>query len=228
MDPNASRRGTSSLARMPTTSNEGASGSAPDESITPWVGLTENRPHDAAGTRIEPAVSVPTPKSHTPPATADAVPDDEPPVNRSGYKGFIGGSLSPAFPIREYANWSSFVNPSIVAPASLSFSTTVAVTSLALCDSRQRGCPNDDVWPATTKRSLTTNVLPESTPGAELPSRTGSGTRQLSLTTVSCIWLSRGVRMPGQSACWQSVRVHWGDPDDAWMLAWLARDPVAW
>ena len=70
--------------KVPTTSKDWAKGITPVQSILVWVGLIENNPQAAAGIRIEPPVSVPSPKSASLAATADAEPDYEPPVNRSG------------------------------------------------------------------------------------------------------------------------------------------------
>jgi hypothetical protein len=91
-------------ARTPTTSNDGASGRTPRVLTRPCVGRKPKSPHAAAGTRIEPAVSVPRPASASPAATAAAGPEDDPPVNRPGYSEFSGVTPSPAFPISEKAS----------------------------------------------------------------------------------------------------------------------------
>ncbi len=71
-------------ANSPQVSKLGASGRQPAMSMDPHVGRSPWIPHSAAGTRTEPAVSVPTPSAARPPATAAAEPEDEPPVYRSG------------------------------------------------------------------------------------------------------------------------------------------------
>src|ERR1700760_685249 len=60
--------------RTPTTSNEGAHGRTPETLMTPGVGRTPKTPHDAAVPLMEPAVSVPSPMSASPAATAAAGP----------------------------------------------------------------------------------------------------------------------------------------------------------
>src|SRR5689334_6621034 len=74
----------------PTVSNDGASGSTPSTGTTPCVGRRPNSPQQLAGTRIEPPVSVPSPMSASPAATAEAGPLDEPPVTSPGAAGFGG------------------------------------------------------------------------------------------------------------------------------------------
>jgi len=56
----------------------------------PCVGRKPNNPQNDAGMRILPPVSPPSPISAKPWATADALPDDEPPGIRSGLAGFNG------------------------------------------------------------------------------------------------------------------------------------------
>ncbi|SLI59257.1 Uncharacterised protein [Mycobacteroides abscessus subsp. abscessus] len=51
---------------------------------TPTVGLMPTSPWNAAGTRPEPAVSVPIARSASPRATATAEPELEPPETNSG------------------------------------------------------------------------------------------------------------------------------------------------
>ena len=60
--------------------------------MTPWVGmipsvgLMPTMPLSAAGTRTDPAVSVPMPMSTTPNATATAEPELEPPATSCGWR----------------------------------------------------------------------------------------------------------------------------------------------
>ena len=71
------------MASGPTLSSVGASGSTPVRSIRVAVVLKPAIPQNAAGTRIEPDVSVPIAHGTTPAATATADPDDEPPGTRA-------------------------------------------------------------------------------------------------------------------------------------------------
>src|ERR687897_106199 len=63
----------------PTLSSDGASGCTPARSTRAAVGLKPTMPQNAAGTRIEPDVSVPIAHGTAPAATAAAEPDDDPP-----------------------------------------------------------------------------------------------------------------------------------------------------
>ena len=71
-------------------SNDGASGWMPAIEARPQVGRRPKRPQFAAGTRIEPAVSVPSAKSACPAATTEAEPLEDPPGTRSGARGLTG------------------------------------------------------------------------------------------------------------------------------------------
>jgi len=75
---------------MPTVSNDCANGTTPAVETVPCVGRIPYSPQYDAGTRIEPAVSVPNPRSARPPATAAAGPLVEPPVVHPGAEG-LGG-----------------------------------------------------------------------------------------------------------------------------------------
>jgi hypothetical protein len=67
-------------------------GSAPAAGTRRAVGLNPTSPHRAAGMRIEPPVSDPSPATHRPAATDTAAPDDEPPGMRATLlsEGFAG------------------------------------------------------------------------------------------------------------------------------------------
>ena len=60
--------------------------------VSPWY---------AAGTRIEPPVSVPRPIVAWPSETAEADPDDEPPGTRRGARGLGGSPKWALVPARE-------------------------------------------------------------------------------------------------------------------------------
>src|SRR4029453_11491085 len=64
----------------PTVSRcSGSMGNTPSSGIRPWVVFNPTIPQQAAGTRIEPAVSVPNATSACPLETATAEPHEEPP-----------------------------------------------------------------------------------------------------------------------------------------------------
>ena len=153
-------------ASRPTVSKVGASARQPAVSMLPHVGRRPWTPHIAAGTRVEPAVSVPIPSDASPPATAAADPDDDPPHRNPGLRGLRGGPSSPRSPRREKASWSSAVRPTTSAPAPSSRATAAASATAGSWVSRQRARPNDEVWPATAKQSLTTASTPSRGPRA--------------------------------------------------------------
>ncbi|MNS54925.1 hypothetical protein D3C86_1351440 [compost metagenome] len=73
-----------SRAKKPQVSSVSHSGMQCWSEIRPCEGRMPNRPQWLAGARTEPPVSVPSAKSHSLLDTAEADPDDEPPVTRSG------------------------------------------------------------------------------------------------------------------------------------------------
>ena len=81
--PSITRRTATPSATVPaktvTTSTDRQAGTTPVLGTSPGVGLTPTRLLKAAGTRPDPAVSVPSAKAQSPAATATADPDDDPP-----------------------------------------------------------------------------------------------------------------------------------------------------
>jgi hypothetical protein len=84
-------------------------------------------PLNAAGTRPEPAVSVPMAKSQTPSATATAEPELDPPLMYSGSIAFRQAPWGERVPVSPVANWSRLVLPIRIPPASSNRCTAVAV-----------------------------------------------------------------------------------------------------
>ena len=74
-------------------------------------------PLHAAGTRPDPAVSVPRARSTSPAATATAEPELDPPAIRPGQWAFGQTPYGERTPTRPVANWSRFVLPMTTAPA---------------------------------------------------------------------------------------------------------------
>ena len=74
---------------QPGVSLLGESGKASLIHAMPGVSRSPNRPQNAAGTRMEPPVSVPMASGTMPAATAAAEPLLEPPVVRSGKRGCV-------------------------------------------------------------------------------------------------------------------------------------------
>src|SRR5215469_4886684 len=88
----------------PTVSKEVESGTTPFRLINFALGRCPTMPHSAGGQRTEPEVSDPNAATHSPAATAAAEPDDDPPVIRSGFHGFLAGPNAPTTPLMPKAN----------------------------------------------------------------------------------------------------------------------------
>src|SRR5712671_3398577 len=84
------------------------------------------QPQRAAGCRIEPPVSEPRVAEHSSATTAAAEPPEEPPGIRLVSHGFLVGPKAEFSVELPMANSSMFSRPKTIAPAALSFSTTVA------------------------------------------------------------------------------------------------------
>ena len=122
----AVRARSSDRANTVTQSCERQAGTTPVFGTSPFVGFTPTRLPSAAGTRPDPAVSVPSAKSTMPRATAVAEPLDEPPEIRVGSQAFRTAPNGERVPTRPVANWSRFVLPTTTAPAARSRATAVA------------------------------------------------------------------------------------------------------
>ena len=112
-------------AKTPTQSNDLQAGTTPEHENTPTEGLIEIKLFNAAGTRVEPAVSVVNARQAIPLATTLPEPELEPPETCLALNAFGTlpyGDLTPTNPV---ANWSKLVLPMMMAPSSLRFFTTV-------------------------------------------------------------------------------------------------------
>ena len=148
-----------SLASGPTASRLQASGTTPSAGTRPRVGRMPTTPQRAAGTRIEPLVSVPIAASARPPATAAAGPELEPPVSRVGSQGLRQSPLCGLRPSMPQANSLVLPLPMTIAPAARSRATTVASRS----GWRTHSAPPAVVGiPATSTMSLTQIGIPAS------------------------------------------------------------------
>ncbi len=88
-----------------TQSYEAMAGTTPSLGNAPGVGFRPTNPHSAAGTRPEPAVSVPSANATSPLATATADPELEPPAMYSGTTGLRHGPYcGDRVPTRPVAN----------------------------------------------------------------------------------------------------------------------------
>lgn len=104
-------------ANTVTQSSEAQAGTTPVAGTRPRVGLRPTMPLKAAGTRPEPAVSVPSARSTMPRATATADPELEPPLILAGSRAPRTAPYGERVPTRPVANWSRFVVPRTRAPA---------------------------------------------------------------------------------------------------------------
>ena len=123
----------------------------------PRVGFSPTTPFIAAGTRPEPAVSVPRANATVPDATATALPELDPPEIRSCPKTLSGMPKGERVPVSPVANWSRFVFPTTIAPASSSRRTQCASRSGCRVNAGQ---PAVVGRPATSMLSLTANGTP--------------------------------------------------------------------
>lgn len=130
-------------------SNDGASGSSPSRDTVPCVVRRPQSPWYEAGTRSDPAVSVPIPMSAMPRPTADADPLDEPPGSRVGAALFDGVPWCAFRPVRLYANSSVRAIPRIEAPAARNAATAAAGAVPTGASRRYVGLPAPTGWPGT-------------------------------------------------------------------------------
>ena len=84
----------------------------------PRVGLQPTIPFIAAGTRPDPAVSVPSAKETSPAATATADPELDPPETSRPPKTLSQAPNGERTPVSPVANWSRLVFPTRIPPAS--------------------------------------------------------------------------------------------------------------
>src|SRR5580704_9140274 len=113
-------------ARIETQSSVRQAGTTPVVGSHPRVGFKPTMLFIPAGTRPEPAVSVPRANGTIPRATTDADPELEPPQMYSGRKLFGTMPYGERVPTRPVANWSRLVFPTTMAPASRRRRTTAA------------------------------------------------------------------------------------------------------
>src|SRR5262245_48030329 len=101
----------------------------PDRPMSPTVGLSPTSPQADDGLTIDPSVSVPTPTTHRPAATAAPVPELDPEALRSSAYGFFVNPPRALHPLVEFderklAHSLRFVLPRMTAPASRSLRAT--------------------------------------------------------------------------------------------------------
>ena len=132
-------------------------GTTPSVGSRPGVGLSPTIPLNAAGTRPEPAVSVPSARSTSPSATATAEPELDPPETYAGSTALRTAPYGLRVPTSPVANWSRLVVPSTSAPAARSRATTGASASGLYAYAGQPAVVGS---PATSMLPLTATSLP--------------------------------------------------------------------
>ena len=110
----------------PTWSSDSDSGTTPLALTRPNCGFKPTTPHCDAGSRIEPAVSVPIAANPSPAATAVAEPPEEPPAMCSRFHALWTSPKQLIIELPPYANSCRFCLPSITAPARFRRVTTSA------------------------------------------------------------------------------------------------------
>src|SRR3989304_8733211 len=115
-----------SLVIGPPWASEDANAIRPNLDPLPYVGLSPVPPEGEAGWRMLPPVSVPRDAAQRPAATAAALPPLLPPGTLLVSHGFKVGKNAEVSVEEPMANSSMLSLPSITAPASFSFLTTVA------------------------------------------------------------------------------------------------------
>src|SRR4051812_27579386 len=101
---------------MDTQSSVRHAGTMPAVLIVPRVGLSPTMLLNPAGTRPEPAVSVPSAKHTRFNATTSAEPELEPPEIYFGLNALAPAPYGERVPTSPVANWSRFVLPIRIAP----------------------------------------------------------------------------------------------------------------
>src|SRR5579871_63385 len=101
-------------------------GTMPRFESRPGVGLMPTMLLSIAGTRPDPAVSVPSENATDPAATETAEPELEPPEMYWELNTERGAPYGERVPLSPVANWSRLVLPITIAPAATSLETTGA------------------------------------------------------------------------------------------------------
>src|SRR5436190_8428241 len=123
---NALQASSTVRANTETRSSVRQAGTVPAFDTAPRLGFSPTMLPRAAGTRPEPAVSVPSANGTRPAATATAEPELDPPGISFALNTLRGTPYGERTPTRPVANWSRLVLPIGIAPAARSRLTQVA------------------------------------------------------------------------------------------------------
>ena len=152
-------RSPTSRAKTDTQSRLRHAGTTPRVLSRPRVGFSPAMPLHTAGTRPDPAVSVPRANGTDPSATTTAEPELDPPLTSLGSTTLTHAPYGVRAPTRPVANWSRFVLPIGTAPASTRRSTTAADSPGVRANAGQAAVVGT---PATSMLSFTANGTPPS------------------------------------------------------------------
>ena len=144
-------------------------GKCPLFATMPALGLWAKRPQKAAGTRIDPPMSLPSSAPVRPAATAAAPPPVLPPAVSAGFQGFVVRPNSLLTDCQSALATGTLVLPRITAPAARS-RRTLGASSAAMASAGSI-IPPVDGRPATWMPSLTVIGSPVRLPARALPAR---------------------------------------------------------
>ena len=130
-----------SRVNQPQVSKLGDKAKVSSKLMRPWLGRIPTKPQWLAGARTEPPVSEPRAKSHMRLDTAEAEPEDEPPLMRMGSAPLMGEPKWAFCPLMENASSSVMVLPTKRAPALSRLCTTGAVRSWMPDSASMKGWP---------------------------------------------------------------------------------------
>src|SRR6478736_2705415 len=119
MAASAAKASSTVSANTDTQSSVRQAGTRPAVETRPRLGFKPTMLLKPAGTRPDPAVSVPSASGTRPAPTAMAEPELEPPGISAGLNRFLGTPYGERTPTRPVANWSRLVLPITSAPARL-------------------------------------------------------------------------------------------------------------
>src|SRR5438552_4885373 len=137
-----------------------AIGYTPSIGTKPNVVFKPTTPQQAAGTRTEPAVSVPKATSAIPDANATAFPDEDPPGIRRRFNGFTAVPKYSFMPDGETANSVRFVLPTICTSRWRAIARHGASFSAGLWVSKKISEPAVVITPFMSMLSLTASLRP--------------------------------------------------------------------
>ena len=192
----ASRASSTERTRAPPWSSDGASGTTPSSGTSPWVGLCPTSPHQAAGSRIEQAVSVPSPSGTIPARDGRRRPSAGPSRGCGcGRAGCRCRRATSCWVVTPQANSWVRVRPRTTAPAARTRATIAASASAAGPAGTRE--PARVTWPRTSIRSFTATVTPASGPcsGPAAAARAPSASRWTKASRPGSWRRDRGERL---------------------------------